>query len=305
MYTNVIFFSPRYIRYEYFGVLLGSLDVRKIFSFLPLNSLPYSSATAIRRYRHSEYDQTYDSKENYSAFIMSIASEVADIASSTTDKELKPESIRNATVLIIADWEENMPYNQILEANAIRFKRWNKMSNIFPYTNKYGDATDAFVNSLHSYLSECDKMNLLEEIAVKKISVFFHSETDFVLSYDFTRKEWRFRVYVNRKTKKRVSYVYLWKQKMAKENEDSMVYSTEDGKKKIRLVVLDVMSQDVKRWRQYEEEKEERLRRLERMESGWYDNDDNNNDDDREQGCGNGWSCNHCPNVGCPANEYN
>lgn len=305
MYTNVVFFSPRYIRYEYFRALLGSLDVRKIFSFLPLNSLPYSSAMAIRRYRYSEYDQTCDSKENYTAFIMSIATEVADIASGTTDNDFKLGSIRNATVLIIADWEENMPYNQILEANAVRFKRWNKMSNIFPYSNKYGDATDAFVKSLLSHLSECGKMNLLEEIAVKKISVFFHSSPDFVLSYNFTRNEWQCRVYIYRKTKKEVSYVHLWIQKMAKENQESMVFLNEDGKKKIRLVVLDVIFQDVKRWRQYEAEEEERLRRLERMESGWYDNDDNNNDDDREQGCGNGWSCNHCPNVGCPANEYN
>lgn len=304
MYTNVIFFSPRYIKYEYFGILLGSLDVRKIFSFLPLKSLPYSSAMAIQRYRYSEYDQTCDSKENYTAFIMSIASEVADIASGTTDKDLKPGSIRNPTVLIIADWEENLPYNQILEANALRFKRWDKMSNIFPYTNKYGDATDSFVNSLQSYLSECGKMNLLEDIAVKKISVFFHISPDFVLSYNFTRKEWLYRGYIYRKTKKKVSYVYLWELKMIMENQDSMVYDTEDGKKRIRLVVLDVMSQDVKRWRQYEAEEEERLRRLERMESGWYD-DDSNNDDDREQGCGNGWSCGHCPNVGCPANEYN
>lgn len=37
-----------------------------------------------------------------------------------------------------------------------------------------------------------------------------------------------------------------------------------------------------------------------------YDGDDYYQDDDySESGCGEGYSCYNCPNLGCPANERN
>jgi hypothetical protein len=37
-----------------------------------------------------------------------------------------------------------------------------------------------------------------------------------------------------------------------------------------------------------------------------YEDDfDNDFDDFSDEGCGEGWSCSNCPNVGCPANACN
>lgn len=39
--------------------------------------------------------------------------------------------------------------------------------------------------------------------------------------------------------------------------------------------------------------------------SNYEDYDYYQEDDYRESGCGEGYSCNNCPNYGCPANERN
>lgn len=44
------------------------------------------------------------------------------------------------------------------------------------------------------------------------------------------------------------------------------------------------------------------------MRCYWDDDDDDygyGGSDDDEPGCGEGWTCSRCPNLGCPANERN
>lgn len=306
MNVNVVFFSPRYLRYEFFGMLLRALNIKSIYSFLPVSSLPYSSADAIRRYENFEFDQNCENFDKYISFINSI---VETVWNNMLDKEVADTSKRGSltvpTILVLADWEVSVcgvkHYNQYLLDASIKFKRWENVHDTFPYRNQYGDLTDDFVSILQKKAGDDYLTHLYEHVFVRKLSVYFSNHAEFVRTFDFRDGRWHCYVFKNRKTGKMGSYIQLWRQKTAHDNEESLVYVNEEGKKKIRAVTLDVMSQDVSKWRQYQREEEER--RL-RMEYCWGWGEDYNNDD-REQGCGNGWSCSNCPNAGCPANELN
>lgn len=303
MNLNVVFLSPRYLRYEYFGMLLQAIDIKKIFSFLPATSLPYSSAEAIRQYNYSEYNQAYETLDSYIEFINSI---VDAILGNTLDSDELNAQNKGAllapTILVLADWERsgNLPkhYNQYLEQAKVKFKRWSVFYDTFPFKNKYGDLTDNLISILKDKAGDNYYTHLIEHVVIRKLSVFFSGHPELVKTFDFRDNRWHCYTFKNRNTGKTNSYIQLWRKKTAHDNEDTLVYIDETGRKKMIPVTLEVMATDVSKWQQYRREEEERRWRAE------YANDDDN-DDDREQGCGNGWSCSNCPNVGCPANELN
>ena len=302
MNINIIFFSPRYIKYECFGMLLSALDIKKIYSFLPINSLPYSSADYL------EYDQKSDSYQKHDDFVTAMVEEVISMASkSNVDDAPNTGRISNPTVLVMADWEpDGTPYNLYLKQIGERFKRWSSMSDVFPYISHYGDITDQTVDAISKVASNFGQPNIAQRIRLKRISVFFGVDPDLVETYDFNDRSWHCYVYVSKATGKHISYVKLWRSRTSKDNPDSLLYIGNDGKKKMRPVTLDVANNDILRWKEYIRNKErERMEAeyFQQMYSGGYDTWDDDND--REQGCGEGWSCMNCPNIGCPANERN
>jgi len=289
-------------------MLLSALDIKKIYSFLPINSLPYSSAEAVRNYDYLEYDQKSDSYQKHDDFVTAMVEEVISMASkSNVDDAPNTGRISNPTVLVMADWEpDGTPYNLYLKQIGERFKRWSSMSDVFPYISHYGDITDQTVDAISKVASNFGQPNIAQRIRLKRISVFFGVDPDLVETYDFNDRSWHCYVYVSKATGKHISYVKLWRSRTSKDNPDSLLYIGNDGKKKMRPVTLDVANNDILRWKEYIRNKErERMEAeyFQQMYSGGYDTWDDDND--REQGCGEGWSCMNCPNIGCPANERN
>ena len=308
MNINIIFFSPRYIKYDCFGMLLSAIDIKKIYSFLPIDSLPYSSADAVRNYEYSEYDQKSDSNRKHDEFISSMAEEVISMASkSNVDDAPNTGKISNPTVLVMADWEsDGTPYNLDLRQTGARFKRWTSMYDVFPYISHYGDITDQVVGAISNAASNSGQPNIVQRLRLKRLAVFFGVDPDLVETYNFSDRRWHCYTYVSKVTGKQISYVKLWRSRASKDNPDSLLYIGNDGKKKMRPVTLDVAKNDILRWKEYiRNEERERLEAeyFQQMYSDGYNSWDDNND--REQGCGEGWSCMNCPNVGCPANERN
>ena len=304
MKTNVIFFSPRYIKYDFLGILLSVLDIRKFYTFLPVSYLPYPIVNTIQGYRPVEYNQSEESMESYNAFIAQISSSIVELIEiPDIDDNSKNGMITNPTVMIMADWEKHygdyMTYYQYLEDRGITFQRWEKYYDIFPYTNYYGDLTEDLVGKLRDVAGERINTSLIQDVSIKRISVFFSLDYRHIQTYDFRDDSWHYLTYVSHSTGKKASFVKLWLMRASKENPDIMLYDGNDGKKKIRPVVLDVIRYDLEKWADYLRQQEEHRWRA---ESGWYDNED---DSDRERGCGCGWTCSNCPNVGCPSNEYN
>ena len=235
-----------------------------------------------------------------------MAEEVISMASkSDVDDAPNTGKISNPTVLVMADWEsDGTPYNLYLRQTGERFKRWTSMYDVFPYISHYGNITDQVIYAINEAASNSRQPDIVQRLRLKRLSVFFGVDPDLVETYNFNDRRWHCYTYVNKATGKRISYVKLWRSRASKDNPDSLLYIGTDGKKKMRPVTLDVAKNDILRWKEYIRN-EERLEAeyFQQMYSDGYNSWDDNND--REQGCGEGWSCMNCPNVGCPANERN
>ena len=304
MKTNVIIFSQRYIKYDFLGLLLSVLDIRKFYTFLPVLDLPYPIVDILQRYRPKEYNQSGYSQESYNEFITIISSSIVELLEKPDeDDNSKNGRITNPTVMIMADWEEHYggytTYYQYLKDRDISFQRWEKYYDIFPYTNNFGNLAEDLVGKLKEVAGEYEINGMIQDVSIKRISVFFSLDYRHIQTYDFRDDSWHYLTYVSHSTGKKASFVKLWLMRASKENPDIMLYDGNDGKKKIRPVVLDVIRYDLEKWADYLRQQEEHRWRA---ESGWYDNED---DSDLERGCGCGWTCSNCPNVGCPSNEYN
>ena len=260
MNANVLFLSTRYIRYEYCGALLSVMDIKKIYSFLPLNSMMYSTADAIRRYSHAEIDCSGISEEDYLSFVNRIASEIASYVTSVAIEDEGPNTgrLEHPFYIVIADWEDYYgykPYNQILSETGQKFKRWSARYNPFPYTCNYGSLDDQLKDATFELLGSDE---LLRKIRFYKTSVYFSPEISLSQRYDYDKEEWNSVCWRSRNTGKSISLVRNLTLKAAKKNEQTLVYTNDEGRRLIHHVVLDVALREAKEYVREQAEREYR-----------------------------------------------
>lgn len=262
MNANVLFISTRYIKYEYFGALLSGMDIKKIFSFLPLNSMMYSTADAIKRYPYTEIDCNAISEENYHSYVLQTASAISSFVSSGVLENEGPNMGRLSLpfFIVIADWEDDYyneykPYNQILSERGEKFKRWENRHNPFPYTNNFGSLDDHLREAVMNCLGSKE---LLKKIRFYKTSVYFSPEVSLSQRYDYDKKEWNCVCWRSRNTGNSISLVSNLTRMAAKKNEKTLVYTNEEGRRVIHRLVLDVALREAKEYVREQAEREYR-----------------------------------------------
>lgn len=259
MNINVLFLSPRYIKYEYFGALISSLDVRHVFSFLPMGSMHYSISGPLMRYPCRELAAR--SVTEYYESVGIIAGTLAEMACRVTDAVLPPNkgNINNPYVIVVADWElwsyAYRPYDEILSATGTYFQRWSHPSSddVFPFTNAFGDLAQDIVSAYESANKAADRH---ERVNFCKVSVFFSPADGLSLSYDASRGGWYPAYYVGRASHRRFGTVMMLIQNAARKHESLMTGVMSNGRRGVKKVTLKVADIDAGRWREYQSWKE-------------------------------------------------
>lgn len=293
--VDIVIMSPIYIKEEFLGLLLRSMNAHKVFSLIPLSLFSSSTNNTLKTFDISVYDQ--ENNENYDDFLKSICFYAGYLTKVTAGN--KPLPVGNPTIVILCDkyYCKDSPfiYTQPYQEDYLNEYGWVETRadysvNIFPFGNLCSDLSTAF----HEM---SDQLEILDQIRLYRTSVYFHGKPEFTETYDFNQKKWVVKVARHRQTGQTVSYIYLLIQKTARDNQEILTYINENGKRKIHKIVTDKALIDYDNYLSYKNFEAEQ-RRLSRIS-------DENDDDSGYGGCGEGWSCDNCPNYGCPANQNN
>lgn len=297
---DFVLMSPYYLKEEYFGMILKVMNIFKIYSFIPLTSLSIVMQDDVKRY--SFYEHHYASGVYDSTFWDEIELDIR-----TFNKKTNKNVFGNPTILILCDTEyENS--NNIEKHTYVEPYYWEDFNdegelesfwdwrvNIYPF----GDVKIGLSRCISRFKTSDYRLHSAQ-MRIIEIAVFFSNMEELSSVWDYERGD---RHYIARSklTGKTATYVFLLKQRLAKENEVCLIYTDSDGKRRIRRLVIDEAYSEFKKFAEYKEYEREQQRY-----SSWqtYQNDDSGSEDE-ERGCGNGWSCDSCPNYGCPANEQN
>lgn len=290
--VDIVIMSPIYIKDEFLGLLLKSMNTHKVFSFIPLNLFSDSIYNTLSTFDVSAYD--LNNNEKYEDYLKSICFYTEYLTKSNANN--KPLPVGNPTIVILCDkyYRKDSPftYTQPCQEDYLNEYGWVETRadyevNIFPFGNLCNDLSAAILEmSVQSGISD--------QIRLYRTSVYFHSKPEFTETFDFNREKWVVKVARHRQTGKVASYIHLLIQKTARDNQDILTYINEEGKRKIHHIVTDKAFPDYDNYMSYKnfEAEQRRLSRIDDDDSGYG-------------GCGEGWSCDNCPNYGCPANQNN
>lgn len=312
MNTNVVFLSPRAIKADYIAPILNTLNVARVISFLSMDNMPQSLTEEIVKRPFSVYDDSLSSFSMDEA-IDSVSTQIID---NVLDGELRvcthPRHghFANECILVLADWQRSSiwtpdysikQYYNCLSKRGKEYLWWTDIYNCYPYHSSYGDLTSLVVGRIHSLLAQREQDELWNHISIVKVSVFFTSRKGgFTLAYDSKERRWREPVfYQSNHPEKPISYIHMLSMLNARKDETRFVFTNAEGHRMLYRLITDDAFFNLKFW---VNQKQEQLR-IDRERELFGDCDDDSNMEER--GCGNGWTCDNCPNAGCPANELN
>lgn len=291
--VDIVIMSPIYIKEEFLGLLLKSMNTHKVFSLIPLNSFSDSINNTLNTFDVSAYDQK--NSEKYEDFLKSICFYTGYLTKATANNE-PSHVVGNPTIVILCDkyYSKDSPfiYTQPYQEDYLNEYGWVETRadydvNIFPFGNLCNDLSAALLEMFV-------QSGIIDQIRLYRTSVYFHSKPELTEVFDFNRKNWVVKVARHRQTGKVASYIHLLIQKTARDNQDILTYINEEGKRKIHHIVTDKAFPDYDNYMSYKnfEAEQRRLSSIDDDDSGYG-------------GCGEGWSCDNCPNYGCPANQNN
>ena len=309
MNTNILFLSPRSIKSDYIPALFETLHVSQIVSFLSPKTIPDYLSVEIMKYPCTIQDDTLPEFSMCDAIRKLSLSIIDRIKEGGVQADTRKGIISNGCVLVLADWQpvyygQYEQYYSWISRQNLTFGRWTSEHTCYPFNSKQGNLPDLLVADLHNLLEEYEETELWEHVTVLQTSVFFTSLESTSLTYNPDEHNWTEHVYHSRKnpdkTKTLVRYIML---SVAKSDQNRFVYTNEKGVRIMTRPIVDEAYSNLKLWKKAHEKYLRRVWENE-VRQEWNDCNDNN-DSDVEKGCGNGWTCDNCPNFGCPANEMN
>ena len=329
MKANVLLISPRYIKHEYFDFLLKAMNIHKVYSFM--NKLPRTPFESLwSKFEHSvssnQENENYNnniegdwvlspaaqqwreiSHDEYWNFINLIIDDIEQLLKAPEKIQKNPNRIfERPTIIVIADWEpcgrhftsgRRAFFSYDLFIKGINHREWNRYENTaFPFTNEFGDLSEHIVKRLSDKLCSDKDKNLLEQVSIIKTSVFFKHKDKLSLIYDYRDATWHVKFVLGKHKGKVYNFTQALHLRAAHIFPDIFVNQNHDGKKTLVDIYRENTDAELHLWARYNS-----------LEEEFYGDDDYNTYSQVEDtdGCGYGWSCNNCPNYGCPSNELN